>query len=130
MAYRDIFLKLIDKLPLKPRFETESLVNLIDSSPIRLDLATHDRAEKTQRIEGIKFHLMYDLTKAIPAYFEFSEARTNDIEVGKKMDIKTYVFDKGYMDFNRWSDIDGCLFCNKIKEEQFNKRTDLNPRTH
>ena len=52
---------------------------------------------------------MYDLTKAIPTYYEFSGARTNDIDVGKKMDIKTYVFDKGYMDFNWWNDIDEVL---------------------
>ena len=68
MAYRDIFLKLIDKLPHKTKFETENLVNLIDSSPIRPDLATHERAEKTQRIEGIKLHLMYDMTNAVPTY--------------------------------------------------------------
>ena len=34
------------------------------------------------------------------------------------------------MDFNWWSDIDGCLFCNKIKEEQFNKRTESNTKTY
>ena len=60
---------------------------------------------------------MYDLTKAIPTYYEFSGARTNDIDVGKKMDIKTYVFDKGYMDFNWWNDIDekGAYFVTRLK---------------
>ena len=31
---------------------------------------------------------MYDMTNAVPTYFEFSGARTNDIEIGKKMDIQ------------------------------------------
>ena len=167
--YRDIFLKLIDKLPHKTKFETENLVNLIDSSPIRLDLATHEWAEKTQRIEGIKLHLMYDMTNAgtasntntsypapvsvfahhgagaenhkkyvifgfsapaIPTYFEFSGARTNDIEVGKKMDIQrgcTYVFDKGYMDFNWWNDIDekGAYFVTRLKRNNSIKELTL-----
>lgn len=119
--YRDVFLKLIDKLPSKTKFETENLVKLIDSSPIRLDLVNHSWAEKTQRIEGIKFHLIYDLTNTMPTYFEFSGARTNDVEIGKKTAIEkgcTYVFDKGYMDFNWWSDIDdkGAYFVTRLKK--------------
>lgn len=119
--YRDVFLKLIDKLPSKTKFETENLVKLIDSSPIRLDLVNHSWAEKTQRIEGIKFHLIYDLTNTMPTYFEFSGARTNDVEIGKKTVIEkgcTYVFDKGYMDFNWWSDIDdkGAYFVTRLKK--------------
>lgn len=119
--YRDVCLDLISNLPLFEKTETENLVKIIDSSPIRLDLANHPWAEKTQRIEGIKLHLMYDLTNTIPTYFEFSAARTNDIEIGKKMNIQkgcTYVFDKGYMDFNWWSDIDdkGAFFVSRLKK--------------
>lgn len=118
--FRDVFLKLIAQLPQKVQMEVENLVKIIDSSPIRLDLTNHAWAEKTQRIEGIKLHLMYDLSNALPTYFEFTGARTNDIEIGKKMDIQkgcTYVFDKGYMDFNWWSDIDdkGAYFVTRLK---------------
>lgn len=119
--YRDICLDLISNLSQYEKAETENLVKIIDSSPIRLDLEQHPWAEKTQRIEGIKLHLMYDLTNTIPTYFEFSGARTNDIEVGKKMAIQkgcTYVFDKGYMDFNWWNDIDekGAFFVTRLKK--------------
>ena len=93
----------------------------MDSSPIQLKLLNHPWVEKTQRIEGIKLHLLYDLTNTVPTYFEFSGARTNDIEVGKKMDIQTgttYVFDKGYMDFNWWKSIDdkGAYFVTRLKK--------------
>lgn len=107
--YRDLCFDLISNLPNFEKTETKNIVKILDSSPIRLDLVNHPWAEKTQRIEGIKLHLMYDLTNAIPTYFEFSGARTNDIEIGKKVNIdkgSTYVFDKGYMNFNWWNEID------------------------
>ena len=118
--YKDVCLDLISNLPMFEKVETENLVKILDSSPIRLDLANLPWAEETQRIKGIKLHLMYDLTNTIPTYFEFSGARTNDIEVGKRMDIQkgcTYVFDKGYMDFNWWSDIDDkdAYFVSRLK---------------
>jgi hypothetical protein len=118
--YRDLFLKLIEKVPNVIKFETQNLVKIIDSSPIRLDLLKCPWGEKTQRIEGIKLHLLYDLSNKLPIYFEFSGARCNDIEVGKKMEIQsgcTYVFDKGYMDFNWWNSIDekGAFFVTRLK---------------
>lgn len=119
--YRDVFLKLIEKLPHWKRIETENVIKIMDSSPIQLKLLNHPWVEKTQRIEGIKLHLLYDLTNTIPTYFEFSGARTNDIEIGKRMDIQTgstYVFDKGYMDFNWWNEIDdkGAYFVTRLKK--------------
>jgi hypothetical protein len=118
--YRDLFLKLIEKIPNVIKFETQNLVKIIDSSPIRLDLLKCPWGEKTQRIEGIKLHLLYDLSNKLPTYFEFTGARSNDIEVGKKMEIQsgcTYVFDKGYMDFNWWNSIDekGAFFVTRLK---------------
>ena len=118
--YRDLFFKLIKNLPNWQRSQTENIIKIIDSSPIRLDLINHPWAEKTQKIEGIKLHMVYDLTNTIPTYFEFTGARTNDIEIGKKTLIEkgcTYVFDKGYMDFNWWKSIDdkGAYFVTRLK---------------
>lgn len=106
--YRDVFLKLINKLPNWKQTQVTSIVKILDSSPIRLDLVNHPWAEKTQRIEGMKLHLIYDLTNTLPTYFEFTGAKTNDVEIGKKTKIEkgcTYVFDKGYMNFAWWEDI-------------------------
>ena len=118
--YRDLCFDLISNLPNFEQIQTNNLIKIMDSSPIRLDLANHPWAEKTQRIEGIKLHLIYDLSNTIPTYFEFTGARTNDIEVGKRMEIQTgttYVFDKGYMDFNWWKEIDnkGAFFVTRLK---------------
>ena len=119
--YRDLCFELISYLPEFEKIETKNVIKILDSSPIQLDLATHPWAQKTQRIEGIKLHLMYDLTNEFPTYFEFTGSRTNDIEVAKTLDIQsgcTYVFDKGYMDFNWWSDIDdkGSFFVTRLKK--------------
>lgn len=119
--YRDLFIKIIEKLPHWKQMQTKDLVKILDSSPIRLNLINHPWAEKTQRIEGIKLHLIYDLTNTIPTYFEFTGARTNDIEIGKKINIDkgcTYVFDKGYMNFNWWNQIDeqGAYFVTRLKK--------------
>ena len=118
--YRDLFFKLIEKLPHWKQMQTENVVKILDSSPIRLDLLHHPWAEKTQRIEGIKLHLIYDLTNTIPTYFEFTGARTNDVEIGKKTVIEkgcTYVFDKGYMNYSWWEDISeqGAYFVTRLK---------------
>ena len=129
--YRDLCFDLISNLPNFEKVQTENIVKILDSSPIRLNLVHHPWAEKTQRIEGIKLHLIYDLTNTIPTYFEFTGARTNDIEIGKKIVIEkgcTYVFDKGYMDFNWWSDIDdnGAYFVSRLKKNNaYNELSDI-----
>lgn len=107
--FRDVFFDLLNNIDFVSCMECKEMIKIIDSSPIQLDLLNHPWAEKTQRIEGIKLHLVYDLTHSIPTYFEFSGARTNDIEEAKKLEIKpntTYVMDRGYMDFNWWHEID------------------------
>lgn len=118
--FRDIFFDLINNVDFEPYNECKNMIKIIDSSPIRLDLLNHPWAEKTQRIEGIKLHLVYDLTNSIPTYFEFSGARTNDIEIAKELEIAkntTYVMDRGYMDFNWWNEIDekGAFFVTRLK---------------
>lgn len=119
--YRDLCFDLISNLSKQEQIQTNNIVKILDSSPIRLDLIHHPWAEKTQRIEGIKLHLIYDLTNTLPTYFEFTGARTNDIEIGKKTKIEkgcTYVFDKGYMDFNWWNEIDDkrAYFVTRLKK--------------
>ena len=118
--YRDLCFDLISNLPNFEKVQTENIVKILDSSPIRLDLVNHPWAEKTQRIEGMKLHLIYDLTNTIPTYFEFTGARTNDVEIGKKTVIEkgcTYVFDKGYMNYSWWEDISeqGAYFVTRLK---------------
>ena len=129
--YRDLCFDLISNLPNFEKIQTKNIVKILDSSPIRLDLINHPWAEKTQRIEGIKLHMIYDLTNTIPTYFEFTGARTNDVEIGKKTIIEkgcTYVFDKGYMNYSWWNEIadKGAYFVTRLKRNSaVNEETEI-----
>ena len=118
----DLFNFLVRKLNIQEQTSSKKFINLIDSTPIGLDLLKHPWAEKTQRIKGLKVHVMYNLTEATPTYFTITGAKTNDIVEGKKMSITlgaTYVFDKGYTDYNWWKEIDdaGAFFVTRLKKK-------------
>ena len=120
--YMDLFNFLVNKLNIQERTSSKQFINLIDSTPIRLDLLKHSWAEETQRIKGLKVHVMYNLTEETPTYFTITGAKTNDIVEGKKMSItlgSTYVFDKGYTDYNWRKEIDeaGAFFVTRLKKK-------------
>lgn len=119
--YYDLFVDLIGNLKPIEQKEAKNVVKLIDSTPIMLDLNQHKWAEKTQRIEGLKVHLMYDFTEKMPVYFEITGAKKNDINVAQTIKLKkgtTYVFDKGYTDYNWWKEIDDneAYFVTRLKK--------------
>lgn len=96
-VYRDVFFDLVKKYKNSNFSETKQLIEIIDSSPIHLDLKQHKWAERTIRAQGLKLHLIYDLENNLPVYFDITGARTNDINVAKTIEIekgKTYVVDK------------------------------------
>lgn len=118
--YRELFFNLVNKYKNSKFYETKQLIEIIDSSPIHLDLKQHKWAERTVRAQGLKLHLIHDLENNIPVYFDITGARTNDINVAKKLEIekdKTYVVDKGYTDYNWWWEINqqGAYFVTRLK---------------
>ncbi len=119
--YRDIFFDLISNLGSDEQTQSREIVKIIDSSPIFLNLNLHKWAQETLRIKGIKLHVVYDLNQKIPTYFDFSSANTNDIDMGKTIVLQnntTYVFDRAYMDFNWWNEINeaGAFFVTRLKK--------------
>lgn len=120
--YYELFVELVGNLKPFEQKETKNVIKLIDSTPIMLDLNQHKWAEKTQRIKGLKVHLMYDLQEKIPVYFEITGAKTSDITTAKTIKLikgTTYVFDKGYTDYNWWKEIDnnGAFFVTRLKNK-------------
>lgn len=119
--YRDLFLDLIGNLKERERIQTKEVIEIIDSTPIMLDLNQHKWCEKTRNIKGLKVHVLYNSTEHIPTYFTITSPKINDIIEGKKMDIKqgcTYVFDKGYTDYNWYFEIEkaGAYFVTRLKK--------------
>lgn len=119
--YRDIFLDLIKTLNQKEFFQTKEVIEIIDSTPILLNLKQHPWAETTMKVKGLKTHVIYNLNQEMPVYFDITGARTNDINVAKTIELKagvTYVADKGYTDYNWWNAINeaGAFFVTRLKK--------------
>lgn len=119
--YRDVFLDLIKTLKQKEYFQTKEVIEIIDSTPILLDLKQHPWIETTMKVKGLKTHVIYNLNQEMPVYFDITGARTNDINVAKTIELKagvTYVADKGYTDYNWWNAINeaGAYFVTRLKK--------------
>ena len=128
--YYDVFQHLLsmainkDKLCKKEYLETDKLVNLIDSSEIKLNSKSRKIYPSKNAKDGshIKVHVVTDYAKDIPKEVYFSEHNVNDITVAKKLINITanqiYVFDRGYYDFQWWKKIDdaGSLFVTRLKK--------------
>ena len=84
------------------------MIQIIDLTPINLDLIKHPWIETTMKVKGLKTHIVYDLTNKTPILFDITGARTNDITWAKEITIEkgiTYIVDKGYTDYNWWYEI-------------------------
>ena len=120
--YRDLFYYLISKLKNSNYYKTTELVQIIDSTPINLDLIKHPWVETTMKVKGLKTDIVVDLTNKVPVLFDITGARTNDITWAKTTEIKlgvTYVADRGYTDYNWWFDINskGAFFVTRLKRD-------------
>jgi len=85
-----------------------TLIRLIDATPIALKDARFAWAEASSRTRGLKRHLLYDPRQRRPVWFELTSAKLDDAVAGRAAPLEagaTYVMDKGYTDFRRWSEI-------------------------
>lgn len=119
--YRDLFLDLIGNLKAIEQIQTKEVIEIIDSTPIMLDLNHHKWAEQTRNIKGLKVHVLFNSTENIPTYFTITSPKINDIVEAREMEIikgSTYVADKGYTDYNWWNKIDekGAYFVTRLKK--------------
>jgi putative transposase len=105
------------------RQEAAQLLYLLDSTSITLEGRGFDawtQANATRHTQGIKLHLLYGADSQTPAWHSFSPANVNDITAALELRIEpgaTYVFDKGYCDYNWWARIDaaGARFVTRFK---------------
>lgn len=108
----------------KQRKSFESMITLIDSTSITLrgpgfDDWTLD--SKTRITQGLKVHVAIDPRQAAPTYMNITAANVNDLSDALTMTLEaghTYVFDKGYCDYNWWHQIDqvGAIFVTRLKK--------------
>lgn len=105
------------------RQEGQQLLYLLDSTSITLKGPGFDvwtQSSSTRNTQGIKLHVLYAAHEQVPLQHSFSAANVCDIAEGVKLPIEsgaTYVFDKGYCDYNWWASIDaqGARFVTRFK---------------
>ena len=105
------------------RRECESLLFLLDSTSLTLrgpGLDAWTASTATRNTQGLKVHVLYAAHEQVPHRVAITPPNVNDIEHGHTLAIEagaTYVFDKGYYDYNWWHRIDqeGARFVTRFK---------------
>lgn len=95
-------------------------VRLIDATRIRITSLSNEWADMIGGKRAIKVHIAHDPIADLPMEATITGQRTNDIVVGRTMEIQpnvTYVFDLAYYDFAWWARIDqaGARFVTRLK---------------
>ncbi len=100
--------QLMSQVKRRIRRDGEALLYLLDSTSITLKGRGFDawtQANRTRNTQGLKVHLLYSATGEVPVHHSITPPNVNDLDEGIKMPIEagaTYVFDKGYCDYNWW----------------------------
>jgi putative transposase len=116
--------RLFEQAHRKQKKELKDLLYLIDSTPIPLKGLGYDdwaTAHRNDRTQGFKVHMALASNGAVPVYQQITEPNINDVEIGRQMPLErgaTYVFDKGYCDYNWWYQIEqrGAFFVTRFKK--------------
>jgi putative transposase len=94
------------------RKRCEPMLYLLDSTSITLKGRGFDgwtAHNATRHTQGIKAHVLYAANEQVPCRIDMSAANVNDIDHARTLSLQagaTYVFDKGYCDYNWWHRID------------------------
>lgn len=119
------------------RKQTGDLPYLLDSTPIALKGRGFDQwTGHNGRITGLKLHILMNHADQCPVAHSITDARVNDVDerhIVQPEKGATYVFDKGYCDYNWWAKLDeaGAYFVTRLKTnaavETIQKRPTDNP---
>lgn len=123
--FMEVCRHLMAQVPSKVRKETSDIIEIIDSSPINLRSSGCDDwtlDKRTRCLQGVKLHIGYAPDTESPIKADFSDSNINDLTKAKEWPIepgRTYVFDKGYYDYNWWNDIvnKGSHFVTRLKKD-------------
>lgn len=111
-VFADLARVLMAELGRSVRQQRQELLYLLDSTSVSLSGPGFDdwtADNRTRRTQGIKLHLLLEHSAQAPAHCSVSAPNLNDIEAARQLRIEssaTYVFDKGYCDYNWWYRID------------------------
>lgn len=123
------------------RQDVGDFLYLLDSTPIPLKGLGYDNWTKdnhSHRTQGLKVHVLMTPDTCTPLESIITAPNVNDIEVGRQIPVEkgqTYVFDKGYCDYNWWYQIhcSGAYFVTRFKSNagvDIQEERTLNEREH
>ena len=117
------------------RAQARECLYLLDSTSFTLkgrgfDVWSADT--RTRHTQGLKLHLLYDCAQQLPLHQSMSAPNLNDIDAARELRIEpgaTYVFDKGYCDYNWWAKLDtqGARFVTRFKRNAALRTEQLRP---
>ena len=106
--FKDIASVLLQRLQGEKK-ELQKVVTALDSSIIRAEGRGHQWSVGSRAgSKGLKLHVQFDQSNDQIEYIQITDATVNDISVAQTLSLsqdRIYVFDKGYLDYNWWSDI-------------------------
>ena len=130
----DVFREIATKLIKGQGSQLNEVVSLLDSSIIRVDGRGSEwtNATKTRHGKGLKLHIQYGANSKVIESASITNTNVNDITEAKELKLergKVYVFDKGYLHFNWWNEINsiGSYFVSRIKKNTAFKVTEELP---
>jgi len=111
-VFTELLQGLVHRLGRKQKAEIGDLLLLLDSTPITLKGYQFDewtKATKTRCTQGLKLHIEYCPESFLTTFCQITPPNVNDLSVAREMTLQenaTYVFDKGYCDYDWWLKID------------------------
>ena len=123
-VFERLFQALLPLTKGRMKHELKAFVYLLDASVIHLAGAAFDAWAKQYRnnvSQGLKLHLAIEQQAQCPVFGELSGADESDLSHGCHMPLEagaTYVFDRGYYDFDWWQQIQQAeaLFVTRLKK--------------
>jgi hypothetical protein len=117
VVFNELAAWLIGQVARKAHREATALTYLLDSTSFTLQGRQFDHwtlANRTRNTQGIKLHVLLNLTTKSPQWYSFSAANVNDVDQAAFVPLESgalYVFDKGYCNYNWWKQIDDASAC-------------------
>lgn len=127
--FEKLFYALLDQckeVTVKNRFSFENPLYSLDSSVIRVSLGLFDWAQYTKTKGALKLHTLLDNKKGLPELINITDGRKGDLTAAKQIDLdklgkgSILVFDRAYMDYDWWREIDEkeITFVSRSKKSQ------------
>jgi IS4 transposase len=107
-VFEDVCGHLLQGVHNRAKKELGQMLYLLDSTPIPLCGPGYDdwtANNHSARTRGLKVHMMTAPDAAVPTYLAITPPNINDVKIGRQLALErgaTYVFDKGYCDYNWW----------------------------